>query len=324
MKIHKIFAVVSVAALLLSSVPASYAQQKKSKKITNYNDMIAAYNGGKRKMALDIALSYKNGINGAVKDPEQALGWLDKAFDAGVARAATIAGTMYYKGAGVKRDFQMAEQYYRKASAKGNEDAMIRLGYMYEHGYGVSESIESARNWYGKAAKKYEKGKKCSVACKYYADASYFYTANNPDKKEGFDEALKWYEKAFDAGYMEVSVNLASLTYQLNSTGNANASSEKAIKFLFDAAGKGYVPAMEALAEGFMTGKYGKRDMINAYAWSSLLVARGLNKSNVKEIRQTSERNMNDEQKKKAQKSADALIKKLVEAVYLESSGNLD
>ncbi len=324
MKIHKIFAVVSVAALLLSSVPAAYAQQKKAKKITNYNDMIASYNKGNKKVALDIALSFKEGKNGAAIDVSNALEWLDKAFNAGIYRAATIAGTMYYKGDGVKQDFRTAEQYYRKAASKGNEDAMIHLGYMYYNGYGLQTSYASAKSWYGKAVRKYEKSNKCSIGCKYYADICYFSSSTEPDYEPDYAEALKWYEKAFAAGYMEVSVKLASLTYQLNSAGNANASSEKAIKFLFDAAGKGYVPAMEALAEGFMTGKYGKRDMINAYAWSSLLLARGFNNTDVNNVRQTAERNMNAEQKKKAQKSADALIKKLAETVYLESNGNID
>ena len=136
--------VLFVAAFVLFSAEDSYAQTK-GKNLKNYQNMVAAYNKGDKEQALSIALAYKNGSDGAARDGGLAIEWLDKAFDAGIVRAATIAGTMYYKGDGVMRDFSKAEKYYRKAAAKGNEDAMLRLGYMYQHGYGFEKSLASAK-----------------------------------------------------------------------------------------------------------------------------------------------------------------------------------
>ena len=190
-----------IFAVCLLSVTVTNAQQSKNDK--NYRDMIAEYNSGNKTKAYDIALSYKYAWNEAPKNVSKAIEWLDKAFDAGIYKSATMIGTIYRTADGVNLDYSKAEKYYKKAAAKGDEAAMIRLGQMYYYGSGVKENYATAKKWYYEAAKKYADSKtKCSLACVFYADMN-FYTSSN--FKANYPEALKWYEKAFRAGYTTTS-----------------------------------------------------------------------------------------------------------------------
>ena len=45
---------------------------------------------------------------------------------------------MYEDGRGVAQDYTQARQWYEKAAAAGNAQAMYNLGWLYEHGQGVA------------------------------------------------------------------------------------------------------------------------------------------------------------------------------------------
>jgi hypothetical protein len=61
-------------------------------------------------------------------------------------------GSLYFFGHGVAQDYGQARQWFEKAAAAGNADAMFNLGFMYEHGQGVALDSIQARQWYVKAA----------------------------------------------------------------------------------------------------------------------------------------------------------------------------
>jgi TPR repeat protein len=45
-----------------------------------------------------------------------------------------------------------AREWYEKAAAKDNTDAMVNLGSLYENGEGMPQDFAKAREWYEKAA----------------------------------------------------------------------------------------------------------------------------------------------------------------------------
>ena len=309
---------IAVLTLFLFAVPVLNAQDKAGK---NYNDMISSYNGGNKKIALDIALSYKYGWNEAPQNPAKAIEWLDKAFDADIYRAATMAGSMYRTADGVKVDFAKAEKYYRKAAAKGNEDAMIRLGQMYYYGNGVKESYESAKKWYYEAAKKYTSSKnKCSLACVYYADMNFYSSPTEPNFKSDYDEALKWYEKAYNSGYMEASTKLA-IIYSWKEKKQDIAKGES---YLISAAQKGYYPAMQELVDIYLNNKYGLGNPSKAYAWASLVNAREDLLIDATGIMKKAEDQMSAAELEKAKKTSAALIRKLGKTIYPDHLKDID
>ncbi len=70
-----------------------------------------------------LANSYLNGDSDAEEDPEKAAYWMEKAADADDSESQFNIGLFYAKGYGVKRDFVRMNEWMRKASENGEEDA---------------------------------------------------------------------------------------------------------------------------------------------------------------------------------------------------------
>ena len=60
-------------------------------------------------------------------------------FDANVMAACNNLGVMFYRGEGVRQDYQRSLELYDKACKGGNADACNNLGVMFENGYGVEK-----------------------------------------------------------------------------------------------------------------------------------------------------------------------------------------
>ncbi len=59
---------------------------------------------------------------------------------------------MYADGRGVDKNPAEAAKWFRKAAAKGVQEAQVRLGGLYERGDGVPQDMEYAYGWYAVAA----------------------------------------------------------------------------------------------------------------------------------------------------------------------------
>ncbi len=54
----------------------------------------------------------------------------------GSIQAMRRIGTLYEKGNGVPRNYQMAMQFYKRAASLGDARAMVDIGWLYERGRG--------------------------------------------------------------------------------------------------------------------------------------------------------------------------------------------
>jgi len=63
-----------------------------------------------------------------------------------------MLGIMYGIGGGLALDWGKAKEWYEKAAAAGNTDAMYMLGLMYAIGLPGPGSYIDAKQWYGRAA----------------------------------------------------------------------------------------------------------------------------------------------------------------------------
>jgi hypothetical protein len=118
------------------------------------------------------------------------------------AETALQVGLLVDTGVGVRQDFSMAVQCYRRAALAQNRRAEFNLAAMYAKGRGVERDPQQAAFWYQQAA---EQGD---------GRAAYVLGVMNeqgdgikPDKKE----ALKWYRVALDNGVPAAKRKIASL-----------------------------------------------------------------------------------------------------------------
>ncbi len=105
----------------------------------------------------DVAAQFKLGLiyyrgQGVRPDYQEALNWFKKAALQGHALSQYNAGYMNEKGEGTPQDYVEAAKYYRQAAEQGNQLAQFNLGYMYEKGQGVLVDEVQALKWYNLAA----------------------------------------------------------------------------------------------------------------------------------------------------------------------------
>jgi TPR repeat protein len=107
--------------------------------------------GGDKMAQLYLGAMYLYGKGVPVNDRE-AIIWLRKAAEQGVADAQYFMSVMYSDGRGVARNDIEATRWVRKAAEQGKKEAQHNLGVAYEIGLGVEKDMRQAVIWYRKAA----------------------------------------------------------------------------------------------------------------------------------------------------------------------------
>lgn len=95
---------------------------------------------------------YHDGMNGVKKDYEKALEYWRKAADLGNSEAQYLVGCYYLYGEGGTRDYKKSFEWVRKSAEGGYPMGQCLLGMFYQHGMGVSVDLERAKYWYKKSA----------------------------------------------------------------------------------------------------------------------------------------------------------------------------
>jgi len=100
----------------------------------------------------DLGYAYRYGYGTAVNDA-QALRWYTAAAAQGNNDATVSLGSMVQYGEGVPQDFGRAMRYYQVAAARGDDAAIYNIGWMYEMGAGVTRNYGAAMQYYLRCAK---------------------------------------------------------------------------------------------------------------------------------------------------------------------------
>ena len=101
---------------------------------------------------------------GMKRDPNLAIQWYKQAAEQGLVAAQHNIGRSYNFGTGVEQDFAEAERWYRKAAEQGHTDAMFFLGTLYSNNHGMQADQNTnilAYAWMHNAA---ELGNRTAVA----------------------------------------------------------------------------------------------------------------------------------------------------------------
>ena len=143
----------------------------------------------------NVANGYYHGI-GTAQDLVQAQAWYEKAADQDFVAAQYNLAVMYRRGEGSEVDNKQAFHWYERAAQLGYGVAQLTLAKLYEEGVGVEQDDSSAQIWYLKAANQYD-------------PKAQFYLADFYQKRNQYAQAVYYYRKASDQGYVKAQYALA-------------------------------------------------------------------------------------------------------------------
>ena len=113
--------------------------------------LLAAATAGNPAAAYELAVRHLDG-RGVRRSYEDAAHWLRRASQQRIAPAQFRLGSLYEKGLGVKKDLNEARRLYGAAAEQGNAKAMHNLAVLYAEGIDGKPNYKTAIQWFRKAA----------------------------------------------------------------------------------------------------------------------------------------------------------------------------
>jgi TPR repeat protein len=209
-----------------------------------------------------LGTAYENG-QGVAQDLGKAREWYEKAIAKDNSDAMNSLGMLYQNGEGVTQDFGKAREWYEKAIAKDNSDAMMLLGSLYQNGQGVTQDFGKAREWFEKAA---AKGGAIAMA-----NLGLLYQ-NGQGVAQDYSKARELYEKAAAMGQPMGMLLLGEL-YE-NGQG-VTQDYPTAREWYEKAAAKGDAYSMYLLGKLYYNGQGVAQDYAKAREWFEKAAAKG-------------------------------------------------
>ena len=121
--------------------------------------------------------------------------WLEMAANLGHSEAQYYMGARAY----YEDEYDKAIEWWEKAAAQGDPDAMCRLGQLYEDGDGIAADHKTALQWFMKAAEKDDEYSQNFIGeC---------YLKGNGLPRDA-KKAVQWFEKAAEQGHRNAYYNL--------------------------------------------------------------------------------------------------------------------
>jgi TPR repeat protein len=163
----------------------------------------------------------------------------------------------------VAQNYAKAREWYEKAAAEGEADAMVSLGELYENGQGVARDYAKASENYAKARGLYEKAARKGDARAMHGLGGLYESGQGVERD--YAKARDWYEKAADKGDTLAMTSLGAL--YINGQG-VERDYAKARDWYEKAAGEGEALAMTSLGWLYINGGPGvARDYAKAHEW---------------------------------------------------------
>jgi len=213
----------------------------------------AAQQGHTRAQAT-VGFCYFKGL-GVRQNYEEGAKWYRKAAEKGNAEAQHNLGKCYCEGLGVEKNTQEAILWYRRAAEQGNQHAQHSLGVVYSIGHGVEKNLKEAVFWWHKAAESGEPLAQFSLGISYF-------------KGQGVDknlqEAVFWYKKAAEQGDVRAQCNLGHCYY---SGQGIEQNLQEAATWFRKAAEQGDVDAQFNLGVIYVKGRGVEKDLVEAAKW---------------------------------------------------------
>lgn len=183
----------------------------------------------------NVASGYYHGI-GTAKNLEKSLDWYEKSAQQDFIAAQYNLAVMYRRGEGSQVDNKEAFHWYERAAKLGYGTAQLTLAKLYEEGVGVAQDNNLAEKWYLKATNQYD-------------PEAQFHLAEFYRKRNQYAQAVHYYRKSSDQGYINAQYSLA--TNLLEGRGVVK-DKDKAQQLFLEAAQAGHAKSQLALGKLFL------------------------------------------------------------------------
>lgn len=204
-----------------------------------------------------LALAYHAGVL-LKQDDAQAISLLHKAADRGYMAAEESLGIFAETGVGMSQPAPAeALQWYEKAARQGSNDAATNIALMYANGKGVGKDAAQAVNWFQHAAEGGEASAQYNLALMY---------ARGEGVPKDYHEAIRWLTAAADQNVVPAMLDLAEFSMRPPDP-TLTQDVAKAVKYYEKAADAGNVLAQVNLASIYSKGFEGKPDYAQAVMW---------------------------------------------------------
>lgn len=201
-------------------------RDKDLKKAANLYEASAQNGNAEAQRRLGLCYIFGDGRD---ENAIEAANWLEKAANQGDAYAQYNLGLCYDEGKGREQDYNKAADLYEKAADQGVGIALNNLGLCYRRGIGRKKDLKKAFDCYQKSAAQGE-------------PIAYYNMANLCFSKEVQGNALVYYKKAADSGYLK-AVRMVGKCYEI---GNGILANQQKAQAYYDIADR----IDEALAQG--------------------------------------------------------------------------
>jgi TPR repeat protein len=126
---------------------------------------------GNERAQYNLGLLYLK--KGNAKKNTEALKWIKKAANQGLADAQAMLGMMFAEGDIIPKNQVEAVKWYKKSAEQGDDVAQHNLGLSYYFGIGVPKNDVEAMKWLRKAAKQGYKESQNSLSFLYWEDGGH-------------------------------------------------------------------------------------------------------------------------------------------------------
>jgi uncharacterized protein len=167
-------------------------------------------------------------------------------------------GSMYYRGDGVKQDRAEAAKWWHRASEQGLAFAQSNLGNLYLELGNHAEAVK----WWRKAGEQGHPQAQFNVGNSYQ---------NGEGVAKDFVEAVKWFRLAAEQGYAESQYQLGN---QYSKGEGVRQDHSEAVRWFRQAAEQGVAAAQNDLAVSYASGRGVPKNVVLAYMWATLSIAR--------------------------------------------------
>jgi TPR repeat protein len=209
--------------------------------------------------------SFYYSLQDAPGSDAEAVKWFRLAAFAGNPRAQNNLGGAYADGRGVPKDFLEAAKWFRAAAAQGNRFSQLNLGLFYRDGKGVLQNFEEAARLFRLAADQGEPESQWQLGRMY---------ALGRGVPRDVVQSEKWFDLAAESGSTAYLKRRGDELMTGSGEGGVRVP-EMAIDYYRRAGLAGNTAAQLRLAKAYAQGEVVTQDETLAYAWYSLVAAKG-------------------------------------------------
>ncbi len=258
----------------------------------------------------DLGATYSLALNAlygwsVVKNPNAALAYLEEAAKKDHTPSMILLGELYEEGVYVEQTPYKAFSYYKNAAELEDPLGMVKLGHCYEKGIKEDKDLKKAYTWYQRATERgstegmaqlgrcyilgIEVSQNTKTGLEWFTKSAnannlsaMFYLGDyllrgSGSRSSNANQGIQWLMKAAEFGDRKALHSLG----EVYSDGTVKVDEKRASQYFLEAAERGEVASMHAIAERLAVGNGIDKDETAAFNWYQKASERGLTQASI-------------------------------------------